>query len=367
LKLAGKAAVKGTRVIAGAVVAMRVVLAIVLVVRERAEGERASASAETWRERLIATPKGALRPDAVLSIVPHAGLNAPAPASFRISSAAKDFYNLDFASLYARLSKASRTPEENWILGQVLEYCAMIPDEVPRGTAAPSKEVADARRTRFAAALSPSDPDRERRLAAFDVATRNRCEGLPRLQSTRAEIDDLYRQGAAAGDPKSRVALVIDELRGQLKDRAGKNGTPNLPTLGDDQMAVVRQALASSDPTTEMEGARALWFGFGNVSVRDADGKAVDALALHNAAKLIACDSGYPCGPDSSEIAQSCAYMGRCDAGNLRDYFLYYRSSPYDSQVLARYESALRSAARSGDTSFLVFYPAPAPGFAAFQ
>jgi hypothetical protein len=59
--------------------------------------------------------------------------------------------------------------------------------------------------------------------------------------------------------------------------------------------------------------------------------------------------------------------MGRCDADNLRDFLLYYRSSPYDSQVLARYESALRSAALTGDTSFLVFYPALHPAVAAFQ
>jgi hypothetical protein len=137
--------------------------------------------------------------------------------------------------------------------------------------------------------------------------------------------------------------------------------------LGDEQAGVIKQSLASADPTTAMEAASALFSAFGNMSVRDPDGKSADPLALRNAAVLIACDSGYPCGPDMPEIARGCAYTGRCDADNLRDFLLYYRSSPYDSQRLARYEAGLREAARTGNASFLVFYPAPAPAFAAFQ
>jgi hypothetical protein len=91
-----------------------------------------------------------------------------------------------------------------------------------------------------------------------------------------------------------------------------------------------------------------LFSAFANVSLRAPDGKSADVGALRNAAALIACGSGYPCGPDTPEIARACAYAGRCDADNLRDFLLYYRSSPYASQVLARYEAALREAAFRG-------------------
>jgi hypothetical protein len=195
----------------------------------------------------------------------------------------------------------------------------------------------------------------------------NRCEDLPKLKSTRTEIDELFKQGAAAGDTKARVALVLEDLRAQRRDHSGPNGSPNQPALSDDQMAVMRQALASSDPTTAMQAVDTMAMAFSNVSLRDPDGKPADIGALRNAAQLIACESGYPCGPDSLEIARACSFMGQCDAVSLRDFLLYYHSSPHDSQALVRYESALREAERTGDTSFLVFYPAPPPAFAAFQ
>ncbi|HEX4331929.1 MAG TPA: hypothetical protein VH040_07315 [Usitatibacter sp.] len=353
--------------IAAAFIAMAIVIALVLVERSQAGAQKPWRMADRASNGLARGSKGPLGPDAVLAISPRSA-GPPRTASSQISVSAKEYYEgRNYAPLYERLSRGNRTPEEDWVLAKILEFCAMIPDEVPRGAAAASREVVEGRRAQFAAALSPSDPDREKRLAAFDVATRNRCQDLPHLQSTRGEIDDLYRRGAEAGDQKSRVALVADELRAQMRDRMAKNGMPSSLKLGDDQVAVMKQALASSDPTAAMEAARTLWFSFANVSVRETDGKSVDVVALWSAARLIACDTGYPCGPDTSEIAQSCAYQGRCDAGSLRDYFLYYRGSPYDSQVLARYESALRNAARTGDTSFLMFYPAPSPPSAAFQ
>jgi hypothetical protein len=352
------------RRIVGALIVMAIVIAAVLFARRETGAERPEKIAEMVSKQLATAPKGSLTPEAVLAIAPRSTGTTPR-ADFQLSPSVRELYEgKNYAATYARLSKGPRTPEENWILAKILEYCAMIPGEAPRGQAKPLKDVVAERRARFAASLSASDADREKRLAAFDNVMRNPCEDLQQLKSTREEIEALYKQGAEAGDMKSRMVLLRSDLSAQRRDAGmSPSGSPNLARIGDEQVAVIRQALASSDPTAAMEAAYALAGSFQNASWRDPDGRTIDIAALRNAAMLVACDSGYPCGSDSGEVAAVCAYSGRCDARNLRDYLLYYRSSPYDSQVLARYESALRNAERTGDTSFFVVYPGPSPGY----
>jgi hypothetical protein len=58
---------------------------------------------------------------------------------------------------------------------------------------------------------------------------------------------------------------------------------------------------------------------------------------------------------------------GHCDANNLRDYLMYYGSTPSSSQVMATYEAAIRNAVGNNDWSFFHFYPGPSPQTAALQ
>jgi hypothetical protein len=106
---------------------------------------------------------------------------------------------------------------------------------------------------------------------------------------------------------------------------------------------------------------------YDNMSLRDADDRPVDFGAFFRAAVLASCDYGLPCGPDSDWVMNGCAFTGNCAANNLRDYMMFYNSSPSSSQITATYEAALRNATRDGNWSFFHFYPGASPATAAFQ
>ncbi|HEX7605710.1 MAG TPA: hypothetical protein VF348_03295, partial [Usitatibacter sp.] len=103
-----------------------------------------------------------------------------------------------------------------------------------------------------------------------------------------------------------------------------------------------------------------------NMSLRDAQDRPLDVSAAYMAGALVGCDYGFPCGPDSSWVQNGCAMNGHCDANSLRDYIMYYASSPSSSQVMATYEAAIRNAVGNNDWSFFHFYPGPSPQTAAF-
>ena len=350
------------RVAIGVVVAVVVLVIVTLLARKEPAATPNAAMAPQ-----VALSRGSLAPDAVLAIAPRSTPLAPAPGRYALSPTQREFYaRNNFAPLYERLSKGPRTPEESWMLARILEHCAMIPDERPRGQAHPIKPVVEERRAKLAGALMAGDPDRSKRLAAFDAMMRDPCEGLSQLKSTREEINQLDRDAAAAGDVKARLALLRQDLRAQPVERS-PDGTTFAPQVNDEQKALILQSLASSDPTTAMEGVMSLAFTFRNASLRDPDGRPIDLGVLRNAATLVACDSGYPCGADAPQVANACVYSGRCDALSMRDYLLYYAESPHDSQVLARYENALREGAATGQSSFFNFSPEPSPLTAMFQ
>ncbi len=62
-------------------------------------------------------------------------------------------------------------------------------------------------------------------------------------------------------------------------------------------------------------------------------------------------------------MLRACAYQGHCDAASLQDYLYYYGSTPHDSQLVAQYQSVLRSALQTGDWSRItIVHRAPAGG-----
>ena len=124
--------------------------------------------------------------------------------------------------------------------------------------------------------------------------------------------------------------------------------------------------MASGDPLA-IRAAMLLLIGeYQNFSLRDADDRPLDRLAMIRASALLNCDYGVACGTDAPWLVYACAMNGQCAANSLRDYLMYYASSPSSSQVMAGYEAALRNA-RNNDWSFFHFYPGPLPSTAAFQ
>ncbi|HXF80077.1 MAG TPA: hypothetical protein VN598_14500 [Usitatibacter sp.] len=360
--------------IAAAFIAMAIVIALVLIARGEAGPEKPGRMADSISKELARGPKGSLAPEAVLAIAPRGGPRKAPPASAaadRLSPLLREYMKAkELKPLYERLKSLEHpTGEEQWMLASILQRCARVaenePDRWKRG------KIGDAgARERFLASLPASDPNREQRIAAFDQVNYDSCGDLDKLEISRKQIRDLYEAGAAQGDPKARVAVVQQAIQDQQRGPDGKwrFDPARPPTIDDGQVQVLRDAVSSGDPYALRNAVSVLGNNqLGNFSLRPADDTPLNGSALWMASLLVGCDYGAVCGADSEWLLYSCAMRGECAAGNVRDYMMYYASSPNTSQLMAQYEAAIRNAATRGDWSFFRFYPGPAPSTAIYQ
>jgi hypothetical protein len=355
------------------------VLAVVLVVigaaimLRNASDESTEPSARNGRGQDAASgaTKGSLAPEAVLSIAPRSRQSgAQATQARRLPPALREFHDAkSYAAIYARLSESTdRTAEEQWMLAEMLQRCAKIaenePERFPRW-----KLGGPEARSRYLASLGPDDPDRDKRIAAFDEINFDACAGIANVETSRKEIRGLLEAGAAGGDPKARAALVRQDLDDQRRGPDGKMrfGPDSIPRISDANLETLKQAIGSGDPYAMRLAMNTLMGTYQNMSLRDAQDRPLDGSAAYMAGALVGCDYGFACGADSSWVQNGCAMNGHCDANNLRDYLMYYAASPSSSQVMATYEAAIRNAVGNNDWSFFHFYPGPEPQTAALQ
>ena len=258
--------------------------------------------------------------------------------------------------LYDRLkaSPEGQTPEGEYLLYEMLRRCATVSDRTtPRPFVRPAPK-----RDEFVASLSPNDPQRDKRIAAFDEVETNRCTGFEGVSITQADLNKLLANAASAGDPKARALAIEQELFQQR--RAG--GRMDSQTLSDAQVETLRQVLTSRDPGAIVTAGRLLSNTWHDFSLRiGADGQIAEPRALNNAWQMLACDYGYPCDANNSRVLGECALQGHCQATSLQDHLLFYGSSPHDSQLVAQYQQILRNAVESGDWSQVAVVRAPRP------
>ncbi len=307
------------------------------------EGASSRAAGNADERRLAAA--------AVLAIDPHAAAPAPTRASAHPSLLA-DFVNAtSYRALYERLkgSVEGATPEGEYIAYEILRKCANVADRpyaFGRNTKAPEQ-----RREEFVAALLPNDPQRARRIAAFDAVAIQPCAGFDGVAVSQAQLNRMLADAAARGDPKARAATVEQEI---WQER--RNGHWRTASLSDTQIETLRQAIGSRDPEAIVLAGRLLSNSWHDLTVQvGGDGEPVEPRAFYNAWQIVACQYGYPCGEDNPRVRSECAYNGHCEAGSLPDYLYYYGSSPYESRLLAQYQSVLRNAIETGDWSGVVF------------
>jgi hypothetical protein len=359
------------RIVAGLALAA-VILATVMAFRGNQEMRAGIGRGEGDAARAVQERYGGVRlpSDAVLAIAPGGGAAHAPAATSKLTPVMQEYARAKgYKALHDRLAQSSaRTPEENWLLAEILERCAKVREhEAQRGPrwslgGAQSKE-------KYLASLSPKDPNRERRIAAFDQLNVDPCAGLTDLEVSEKDIRSLYAQGAAAGDPKSRVALVQHDLQDSTKDADGKSRQDvTAVTISEAQFATVKDAATSGDPYALLAAARILGGPMQNLSLRAGEAELpVDFTAFYGAATLTACDAGYPCGPDSRQLVSACALQGQCGAGDYREYLYYYRNSPNSSQLIGEYQAGLARAIRDGDWSYFTFHRGPSSSFAPYQ
>jgi hypothetical protein len=303
--------------------------------------------------------------DAVLAIAPGTG----APANHRpvsvLSPVLTEFSHAkSYKALYDRLRPASsRTPEETWILAKIFQECGKQTGHDRRDDSryTISEDVAV---ERFAAALPSRDPSRERRIAAYRGVVSGHCRDLRDLDVTPQAIRELLAQAASAGDPKASADLVRHDLWAPIDKMDPTKlsmATAPWPAISTAQVEQLKGAAESGDPYALITVAETLAGPFTNMSLEATqDGRTVNSGDLQAAAHLVACDAGYPCGPDSRSMQFGCAYLGNCDAQTFREYEFFYGLTPDSSQRVAQYQAMLEHAVRDHDWSGFTFHPGPA-------
>ena len=281
----------------------------------------------------------------------------PAPSAAAASSSLHGDYlrARSYKALYERLRETpeGKTPEGSYVLYQMLRQCANVPD---RDWKTRNTRQAPQKREDFLAAIPENDPNRERRIAAFDEVSANRCAGMESVTVSNAELTRLLDEAAAAGDPKARALVLAQEVL------QARRGNWREATLTDAQVSGLQQAFNSRDPEAMLVAGSVLSSSWHDFSLRiGAEGEVVEPRALMSAWQVLACDYGYPCGEESRRLLTACANQGHCDASNLPDFLFYYGATPHDYQLLSQYRSVLRSAVESGDWSQLRVVRGPTP------
>jgi hypothetical protein len=247
-----------------------------------------------------------------------------------------------YRAIYDRLlgSAEGSSPEGKYVLYEILRRCAEVTE---RDWRRPIQRPTVTKREEFLASLAPGDPNRERRIAAYEQVAFNKCAGFEGVTITHADLNRMLAESAAGGDPKARAhTLELDLWASRRSDRR--------TTLTDEQFNDLKQIAGTKDPEAIMIAGRLMSNSWHEYAVRMVpDGPNVDPRAFHNAFLVLACDYGAPCDGNNARILQACAFQGHCDAGNLRDYLFYYGISPHDSELVGQYRTLLREAIETGD------------------
>lgn len=291
------------------------------------------------------TSSDKLAASAVLSIDPRPNPLRPA----RVEPVKHTLFNeylgtKQYRSLYDRLrgSPEGQTAEGRLVLYDMLKACATVTDRRGGQWRPPQTKRED-----FLAGIGPNDPQRDRRIAAFDGFTANKCVGFEGVTIPQSDLDKLLTDAAAGGDPRARALLIEQELMS-----ARRNQGRDSVTLGDGQIDALKQALASKDPEAIRIAGRVLSNTWSDYALRiGADQQPVEQRAFMQAWLVLSCEYGAPCGSDTPRMQQACAFQGHCDAQTYPDYLYYYGSSPHDSQLLQQYRTILRTAIETGDWS----------------
>jgi len=319
-----------------------------------------ASSAPSVEARAAALPTSSkLGTSAVLSIDPRgAGARGGSGSHPPRSGLWNDYLGAkSYKAIYDRLSGSAEgeTPEGKYVLYDILRKCATVTE---RTTRQPIIRTAEQRRDQFVASIPANDPQRDKRIAAFEEVALNRCAGLEGVQITQASLNAMLASAAAGGDAKAQ-ALTLEQSLWSARRAEGRWRSDVAPT--DDQVTQLRTAIMSRDPEAMLIAGRVLSTSWHDFSLRIGDNQVVEQRSFQQAWALLACDYGYPCGENNQRLLSACAYQGHCNAQSLPDYIYYYGASPYDSQLLSQYREVLRTAIETNNWSMLNVVRGPVP------
>ena len=207
------------------------------------------------------------------------------------------------------------------------KYFAAVAIETCVGRARGAQGVTDADRERFQSRLKENDPNNQQRIEAFNRVTAI-CEGFAGINLTSGEAARLYAEAAAAGNPGAKVALAANQFSEQT--RAGNARGVDARRLTEDQLALVRDGLASGDPFAIQRAGQLLTRNSTQLVDRrlGASADPFNPRDWGSAWTLAACDRGANCGADAPRILTGCAYQGACGYQSLEAYLQFNELAP---------------------------------------
>lgn len=216
-----------------------------------------------------------------------------------------------------------------------------------KGSAGPSPDAVN----RFQNRLKENDPTNEKRIEAFNRITES-CEGFANTTINPSDIQRIYAEAAAAGNPAAKV--VVAEAQYQAETRSARGIEER--RLSEGQLANLRDALASGDPFA-LERAR---FLLSNQLQERRVGPNNDPYSPRDwgpAWQLAACDRGANCGSDSYRILNGCAYQGACGYDSLETYMQFNELPPNVYQAAQQNRQTILDAIAQGRWDWLGIAP----------
>ena len=226
---------QGVRVKVKQIVLAIAIAAAVLLVVVAFRGEDVSPGPSSHESMGKSDAPASTSPDVVLRITPGAVPRSTVPKAHLDPAMQEWLEARDLKSLYDRLSTGPRTPEQTWILAMILERCATYTDRKAQPQAPSAAEARARGRERFIASLSDKDPGREKRIAAYDQVTVDKCASLRDLKTTGAQCARAHRcrgrRGRPEGAPFRRPTWTAGGLGGPPRDEPQRVGI-DLPRDG---------------------------------------------------------------------------------------------------------------------------------------
>jgi hypothetical protein len=244
---------------------------------------------------------------------------------------------------------------------EMLRRCATVTERTTRQPVTP--RTTEQKRDEFVGGISPTDPLRDKRIAAFDDVTANKCAGMEGTTIAQADLNKMLATAASGGDPKAQALSLEQELWAERRasGSAGRWGRDSV-TLSDAQIENLQRIASTRDPEAMLIAGRVLSNTWHDLTLRAGpDNQPVEQRAFMQAWQMVACDNGYPCGDTNPRVLAGCAYQGHCNANSLSDYLYYYGASPNDSQLMSQYRAILQNALATGDWSQLNVARGPRP------
>lgn len=278
---------------------------------------------------------------------------ASAPSAAKVGAPLRSAYAIEFESglslkkFYDRYAANPQgaDAETKFLAAAAMETCQWKQrNQVPT----------EAAKQKFLDRLKENDPNNNQRIEAYNQINAA-CEGFQNVNLTAADISRLYVEAAAAGNPGAKAAVAAELYRDQ--SRSAKNLEERRMT--EDQLSLVRDALASGDPFAIRRAGQLLTYESSQLTDRKlgAEGDLFNPRDMGPAWTFLACDRGANCGADSNRVLQGCATQGACGYTSLQSYMQFNELSPNAYANAQRYNAMIADAIEQGRWDLLGIAP----------